>query len=129
MSKRNGHPAPQKTGEKRGAYRCPPVETRFKPGNTAAKGKGRPLGSISIWARIQRELRKRITEDGPLQGKRRADAVAKAFVDEAMAGKWPQLKELIDREQGKVPERVADANGEPITFTLKIGERNVDHAN
>jgi hypothetical protein len=94
----------------------------FVPGKSGNPS-GRAKGSINIWSRIQRELKKRI-EEGPLEGKRHADAVAKAFVTEAIAGKWP-LKELIDRELGKVPDRIANPDGSPVTFTLKIGDRTL----
>jgi hypothetical protein len=111
VSSSNGHngngQSNGKTGIKRrpGAGKggiVPPVEHRFKNGNPG--GPGRPQGSVDIWARIRRELLALETE-GEGKGKQLADLIAKQFVKDAAAGRWPQLQELINREEGKTPDK------------------------
>jgi hypothetical protein len=112
----NGNGQAKKTGIKRrsGAGKggiVPPVEHQFKNGNPG--GPGRPQGSIDIWARIRRELMALETE-GEGKGKERADLIALQFVKDAMNGRWQQVQELINREEGKIPDRLANADGTNI---------------
>src|SRR4051812_50136357 len=60
---------------------------------------GRPKGSVSLLTRINRKLRQKITE-GPHAGRRYADLVADSVVKGMIKGKWPQTKDIIDREDG-----------------------------
>lgn len=58
-------------------YRCPPKETRFKPGQCAYP-KGRPRGSPNLKTALERMLRKKVSV-------RRGDKTSKVMMIEAMA--------------------------------------------
>jgi hypothetical protein len=103
----NGHP--QNTGElamiptQRGRLMAPqPQGHGAKP---PARRRGRP-----VWDLICEALDERDGED--------AAAVAQAFVAKCKSGSFPHLKELIDRQSGRVLERVRhdvtlEANARP----------------
>jgi hypothetical protein len=55
-----------------------------------------------------------VAEKGPHAGEECATIVAKAFVRELKRGRWPHMQELINREEGKVPDRHANADGSNI---------------
>lgn len=130
MSSSNGHPKPPEKRQKRPREKQADhlAEHRFKPGNdgNVENGGGRPKGSIDIWARIRNELKAKVAQ-GQYAGEEYANLVAKSFVKQLLKGKWPQTKELIDREEGKVPERLADANGNNIIIKVEY-VRGRNHA-
>lgn len=68
----------------------------FMPG-VSGNPSGRPKGSVNLWARVRRILMEETVDGGTV-----ADQVAKALVDAAKEGKWPHLKEIIDREEGPI---------------------------
>lgn len=74
------------------------VAVQWKKGQSG-NPKGRVKGGINIWSRVQRQLLEKVAE-GDNKGKEFADLVAKSFVKELLKGKWPQTKELLDREEG-----------------------------
>jgi hypothetical protein len=78
----------------------PSPATRFRPGNTASVGNGRPKGS-SITARIRAQCA-RDTDDG----RTIAERIADRFVAEALKGKFPFAREVMERNDGKVTQRV-----------------------
>ena len=111
MSGTNGHnhKANGKQGKSRVGKGKPPVEHQFRAG-VSGNPKGRPKGSVDIWARVRRKLRQKVAK-GPKAGERYADLVAAAIVKAAVKGRWPATKELLDREHGKPAESVAHTGG------------------
>lgn len=85
----------------------PPVEHRFKPGeewrgNPGGRPKGRSLTSI-----IREVLDSNSIKGKPLpEGRTVADVLAEVFVAEALKGKFPFAKEVIDRTDGKVIDKI-----------------------
>jgi hypothetical protein len=79
-----------------GNRKPPPEAYRWKPGQSGNPG-GRPRGE-SITAKLRRVLEQ---EHG---GKAIADLVAERIVKEALSGKFPFAKELLDRVEGRVTE-------------------------
>lgn len=95
MSEGNGNipQEPGKNGNGKVGYKCPPVHTRFKPGNRANPG-GRPKG-----ATLLSEIHAELDRNG---GKGRRES-AKAYVGQMKRGSLPHAKEVIEREEGAVP--------------------------
>ncbi len=80
------------------------AENHFKPGNP-----GRPKGTITS------RLAELLESELPGQdGKTLADAVARVVVQEAVKGNAKFVQMLMDRVEGKVPDRIAGPKGEPI---------------
>jgi hypothetical protein len=98
-------------GNPKVGYKSPPVHTRFKPGNCANPG-GRPKGESLL-----SEIRDLLHGKG---GKRRR-AAAEAFLDQLDRGSLAHAKEIIEREEGKVPDRLAGADGEAIVVKVIKG--------
>lgn len=67
-----------------------------KSGNPRGRPKGRTLTEI---------LRAKLKEKGP-DGKVNADAIAEEIIKQARAGHFQYTKELLERTEGKVPDRV-----------------------
>ncbi len=76
----------------------------FKPGQSG-NPKGRPRGA-TVAGRISKIL---ADEDGKV-----ATALAKVFVSKGLKGDFKFAKELIDRVDGKVPDRHAGHDGGPL---------------
>jgi hypothetical protein len=58
-------------------------------------------------------------------GERLADALVKVAIDRALKGDFRFWQEIFDRVDGKVPNRVADADGSSITFILDEAVQSV----
>lgn len=78
----------------------------FMPGKSGNPG-GRPKGR-TILSEIHRIL----------DDEKELESVAKAYVDGMKSGSFQHLKEIIDREDGKVPDRIANSDGTNITITV-----------
>lgn len=93
----------------------PSPATRFRPGNNANPN-GRPKGS-SITARIRARCAQ---ESG--NGKTIAERIGDRFVAEALSGKFPFAKEVLDRVDGKVTERFehSGSGGGPIVIDAAV---------
>jgi hypothetical protein len=90
--------------EQQGAIRkAGSAATQFRPGQSGNPG-GRPKGKTML-TRIRE-----ILTDEPDE----AEAIARAFIECCKRGSWAHIKELIDREAGKVPERFAGPDGGAI---------------
>lgn len=92
-----GAPRPRPPGASPISGTPPPVSTRWKKGQSGNPG-GRPKG-LGITAAL-RELA--ATEHG---GKPIAALIAERMVKEALSGKFNFAKEVIDRLDGKVPDK------------------------
>ena len=91
------------------------------PENVWKKGQsGNPKGKMPSITRVIREYLKKKTVNGkPLpDGKTIEDALGEMFVREALKGKFAFAKELIDRIDGKVPDRVL--MGEDQNVPVKV---------
>ena len=80
-----------------GNRKPPPEHTRWKPGQSGNPG-GRPKGE-SLTAKMRRVL------EQEHNGRLIADLVAERIVREALAGKFPFAKELLERVEGKVVDK------------------------
>lgn len=88
------------------------VERMWKPGQTGnPNGKGR---GKTLFTRVKEMMAEPPKDLAPPQVDCRQDKVADAFVDQMEKGSYIHTKEFIDREEGKVPNRHADADGKPI---------------
>lgn len=106
---------PQDPGMKREVGYCkPPVEHQFKPGNRANPG-GRPKGQ-SLTALLRRRLEAVADE---ATGETYAEQFVNQWVNAALDGNVPAIKEALDRTEGKVPDK--------IKATLNSSE-SADHA-
>ena len=72
---------------------------------------GRPKGRS-----IQDHLRKMLEDD--VTGEQLCDALVRAAIDRALRGDFRFWQEIIQRIDGKVPNRLADADGSSLTFIL-----------
>jgi hypothetical protein len=75
----------------------PPREHQWKPGQSGNPG-GRPKG-LSITAALRTLLEKEHN------GKTLAEILADRWMKDALEGKFPHLKELLDRTEGRPEER------------------------
>ena len=97
----------------------------FKPGQTGNPG-GRPKGK-SLTQRLV-ELMDRTDIDGTAlpEGKCVADFVVETIAREAIAGKFPFAKEVFDRIEGKVPDRIAGHDGGPLKDLSGLSDNDLD---
>jgi len=75
----------------------PPVEHRFKPGQSGNPG-GRPKG-MSITGALRAALEREHN------GRTIAELIAEKLIKEALSGKFPFAKEVLERADGKVTEK------------------------
>ena len=88
----------------------PAPEHRFKKGNQAAKGHGRPLGSLGFSNRL-----KKILLNETASGKKVIDLLTEKLIAETLknpAKMWPFLRDLIERDEGKVTDKI-EVSGNP----------------
>jgi hypothetical protein len=84
----------------------PSPATRFRPGNCANPG-GRPKGP-SLTARIRDLLdREELKGKALAAGKKVADVLAETIVEKATEGDFRFVELVINRVDGKVPDRVS----------------------
>ena len=93
---------------------------RWAPG-TSGNLAGRPKGNAGLAAYIKDRTRSgvEIAEFvmDVMRGRKRGASMAERF----SAAYW-----LADRAFGKVPQRLAGDEGEPLVFTLQLGRRDDD---
>jgi hypothetical protein len=82
-------------------------ETQFKPGQSGNPG-GRPKGTS-----ITSVLRATLTEEDKL-------AIAQKLIAGARAGEMDKIREIMDRTEGKVPNK--NENGQPGDFDLEFSD-------
>ena len=73
---------------------------------------GRPKGRS-----MQDALRKLLEDE--VTGEKLCDALVKSAIDRALKGDFRFWQEIINRIDGKVPNRIADADGSSLTFLLE----------
>jgi len=76
----------------------PPVHTRWKKGQSGNPG-GRPKGESLV--ALMRRVLEREHNGRPLM-----EVLAERLVKEALAGKFPFAKEVLDRVEGKVQDKL-----------------------
>lgn len=87
----NGH----NNGKQRGGV----TRRGFQPGQSGNPS-GRPKGQVSITAIIRRK----VAEAGP-NGRLVAEELVDAWIEQAKAGNYQFAKEILERVDGKVPDR------------------------
>lgn len=91
-----------------------------KPEKLKMTRKAKP--SMKLLARAREILGE--TSHRKVNGRRvectRFDKVAEAFVRAMEAGSYVHMKEYIDREEGKVPTRIADADGSNLKMYVNM---------
>lgn len=86
---------------------------RFKKGQPSANPKGRPFGE-SLTTKLRRVLEQPDEEFGT-----KADRLINTVVEQANKGDFRFAKEVIDRLDGKVPDRLADVNGDALKIVVE----------
>lgn len=91
----------------------PPAEHQFKPGQS-----GNPAGPPRVKTQLYRHIQK-FLEMGPakldkLDVNKMTMSQRAAFetVKRIGKGEWKRIKEIIDREEGKVPDKIHVSGGE-----------------
>ena len=82
----------------------------MKPGQTLNPG-GRPKGSVSLGNLLHKLLAKEI--DGETH-KTIAEALVSKMIGQALKGSFPQQNLIVNRIDGKVPLRIAGAEGDDL---------------
>ena len=82
---------------------------------------GRPKGRS-----MQDALRKLLEDE--VTGEKLCDALVKSAIDRALKGDFRFWQEIINRIDGKVPNRIADAEGSSLTFILDEAIQSVKNA-
>ena len=90
--------------------KVPPVEHRWKPGQSGNPG-GRPKGE-SLTAGLRRRL------EAEHRGRTLAEAVIEALVRGAVQGKPQHIKEVLDRVEGKVTDKLDVNAAGPMTIRV-----------
>lgn len=88
----------------------------FGPGNSGNPG-GRPRGK-TVLTRIREKLRERALKGNV--GNTRLDTVADAFIRAMEAGSYHHTKEIMDREEGKVPVAQMNIQGDNIKAYMNM---------
>jgi hypothetical protein len=105
---RNADPGGEDSPQKSAAARTPKV----KGANPLPQGK-----------RLLTRIKEILNEKSKLPDGRRStrfDDCAEAFVNAMEQGSFIHMKEFIDRQEGKVPNRVADADGGKIKMYIGV---------
>lgn len=91
------------------------IAGRIQPGqvlNPLGAPKGRRLTTVI------RDLLKQRSKKNDSNKIKRIDDVAEAYVAAMERGEFQFIKEYIERDEGKVPMRLADADGEKVKLYL-----------
>ena len=101
--------AREKSGDYEVGYGKPPVNTRFKPGQSG-NPKGRPRGSKSFASLMRAALSEtvQVREDGRLRHISRREAIIKSLIARALKGDARANDRLLSFMQQLYPERVQD---------------------
>lgn len=84
---------------------------KFRPGQS-----GNPAGRPKKQRTIEKAIRDFL--DQGLEGKDLYEAMAKVGVKKALLGDFKFWQEVINRVEGKVPDRLSGPDGEPLTINI-----------
>jgi hypothetical protein len=121
---RNGREVPKRNSNGRPMSSTIPGPTRTditKPVGRRARG----YNGVTLLQRIRDLLRERSLNENSRYDSR-FDEIANAYVRAMEAGSFVHLKEFIDREMGKVPTRVADADGKNLKMYAALPIKDDD---
>src|SRR4051812_25425473 len=94
-------------------YKRPPMASRFRPGQSG-NPRGRRKGE-SLTSRIADVLARETIGGRRIPGGRCvADLLAEVIVKQALKGKFPFVRAVLERIDGKVPDRIAGHDGGPL---------------
>jgi hypothetical protein len=98
----------------------------YKPGQSGNPG-GRPKGR-SLTAIVRELLESNTIAGRPIpQGRAVAEVLADVIVKEALKGKFTFAKEVWDRTEGKLPDRVdLTSNGKTVGTLSRLDEHDLD---
>ena len=65
--------------------------------------------------------------DDEQSGEKLADALVRVAVDRALKGDFRFWSEILNRVDGKVPNRIADAEGSSLTFVLSEAVQSMNN--
>jgi hypothetical protein len=102
-------------------YKKPPKHSQFKDGNPG--GPGGPNGE-SLTTKLKRILQRPIKGGGT-----EADALIEMAVKAARRRDFRFFKEIIDRNDGKVPDRLAGVDGNELIIKVVRAEQKPDAGN
>lgn len=108
----------------------PSRDTQFKPGNRQG---GRPVGSLSLTGKLREMLQSTEFRGQKLpRGKTVGDVLLEVIIQESLKGKYPFAREVLDRIEGKVADRleVSDARGvRELAEEIRLARESRAHAN
>jgi len=84
--------------------RKPPEGRRFRPGESG-NPKGRPPGPLCLTANLKRELGRKCPTDK--QGRSWLAVICERFLQAAAEGSVSAMRELLDRVEGKVTDKIS----------------------
>lgn len=97
----------------------PPKKHQFKKGGPPGNPNGAPKGSV---IKYLRELMEQEVQPGVTGAKLLAEVARK----HAAKGDFRFWQEIVNRIDGKVPDRIAGADGGPVQVTHKLSQRMQD---
>ena len=123
-TRRRSRGARERSGDYEVGYGKPPVNTRFKPGQSG-NPKGRPRGSKSFAGLMRAALSEtvQVREDGQLRHISRREAIIKSLIARALKGDARANDRLLPFMQQLYPERLQD-----ITFRVEFVGEDDDNA-
>ncbi len=89
--------------QRKNSGRKPPRGRPFEPGKSG-NPKGRPRGPLCLTDSLKKELDKVCPSDK--QGRTWGAVLVERFLEVAMSGSVTAMKELLDRTDGKIKERI-----------------------
>jgi len=95
----------------------PPEEHRFKPGQSGNPN-GRPKGAVSFLKILREKLNEELPDAATGERRKRAVRLVEAALSAAEDGDFRYFKEILDRFEGKVPDRMS-LSVEDVAGTLE----------
>lgn len=106
-------------------YRKPPVETRFRKGQSGNPN-GRPVGTFSIKSALEKALNETVSvmERGKKRILLKGDVVAQQLVNKAASGELRAIRLLLDTcPQFGVGQQTIDQQADPLRIVLPANGR------
>ena len=116
-TRRSSRGAREKSGDYEVGYGKPPVNTRFKPGQSG-NPKGRPRGSKGFATLMRKALSETVLvrEDGQLRHMSRREAIIKCWLTRALKGEARAIERLVPFMQQLYPEGVDQVQEFRVVF-------------